>query len=107
MPRKKSALRLIREARFYPQGIEDRREVMRQTDVLSESELFPSLESGVDAVTEAVLVIIPGTVGSTRMSTVAVAPFPIPPRLHVTVPPDSPHDPWLGVAETKVTVDGS
>ena len=105
MLRKMSALRLIREARFYPQGIEDRREVMRQTDVFSESELFPSLESGVDAVTEAVLVIIPGTVGSTRMST--VAPFPIAPRLHVTVPPDSPHDPWLGVADTKVTVDGS
>ena len=80
---------------------------MRQTDVFSESELFPSLESGVDAVTEAVLVIIPGTVGSTTMSTVAVAPFPIDPRLHVTVPPDSLHDPWLGVAETNVTVDGS
>ena len=57
--------------------------------------------------TEAVLVIIPCTVGSTTMSTVAVAPFPIVPRLHVTVPPDSLHDPWLGVAERKVTVDGS
>ena len=43
----------------------------------------------------------------TTMLTVAVAPFPKVPRLHVTIPPDSLHDPWLGVAETKVTLGGS
>ena len=81
--------------------------MMRQTDVFSESELLPWLGSGVDDVTEAVLVMVPATVGRTTISTVAVTPFPIVPRLHVTIPPDSPHDPWLGVAETKVTLGGS
>jgi hypothetical protein len=98
----------VRYCLLYPHGIEDLREVMRQTDVFSESELLPSaLGSGVDAVTEAELVISPATVGLTTMSSVAVAPLPIVPRLHVTIPPDSPHDPWLAVAETKVTLGGS
>jgi hypothetical protein len=91
----------------YPQGIDDLREVIRQADVSSESALLSPLGSGVEALTEAVFVIVPGTVGLTTMSIVAISPVPIVPRLQVTVPPDSPQVPWVGVAETNVTLGGS
>jgi hypothetical protein len=90
----------------YPQGIDDLRDVIRQTDALWESVLLPPLGSVVEALTEAVLVIVPADVGLTTMSIVA-SPLPIVPRLQVTIPPDSPQVPWVDVAETNVTLGGS
>jgi hypothetical protein len=80
---------------------------MRQIEVLSESALFPPAGSGVEAVTDAVLVMVPATVGLTTMAIVTVAPVPIVPRVQVTVPPEWLQLPWAGVAETNVTLDGS
>ena len=54
--------------------------------------------------TVAVLVISPAVVGVTTMVTAALAPPARAPRLQVTV---VEHEPWVGVAETKVTPDGS
>lgn len=90
----------------YPQGIEDRREVIRQTAVSSESALFVRLGSEIREDTEAVFVIVPTAFGVTTTSTEDMAPLPIVPSVQVTIPPDSPQDPWLGVADTKLTLDG-
>jgi hypothetical protein len=75
--------------------------------VSSESVLLPWLGSGVEALTEAVLVIVPAVLGFTTISTVAVPSAFIVPRLQVTVPPDSAQVPWDGVAETNVALEGS
>ena len=64
----------------YGQGIDVGREVIRQTVVFSESELFPPSGSVDDVVTEATLVITPATVGFTTRLTVAFPPFEIEPR---------------------------
>jgi hypothetical protein len=90
----------------YPQGIEDRREVMRQVVVFSESALFARFGSVINEETEAVFVMVPTALGVTTMSIVAVAELPTVPREQVTVPPDSLQEPWLGVADSKVTLDG-
>jgi len=90
-----------------PHGIDILLEVLRQTLVSSESVLFSGLGSNAVDETEAVLVIVPAALGFTTMSIVAEDPFVIVPRLHVTVPPDSVQEPWLGVAETNVTVGGN
>ena len=61
--------------------------------------------------TTAVLEIVEalGTVSATiaMMTTVAVSPAAMVPRLPVTVPPASVAVPWLGVADTNVAVAGS
>jgi hypothetical protein len=95
------------QAYVYPQGIDDLRDVIRQTDVSSESALLSRFGSEDAELTEAVFVIGPATVGRTTMSIVAVAPLDIVPSVHVTVPSESPHTPVLEIAETNTTLDGS
>lgn len=81
--------------------------MMRQTVVLSESALSCPFGSVAEEKTDAVLVMVPAESGLTTMSIVAVAPLPIVNRSHVTVPPDSTQLPWVGVAETNITLGGS
>jgi hypothetical protein len=69
--------------------------------------LLLELESVSFAVTLAELLIVPEVLGVTTIVTVAFAPSPMLPRLQVTVPPDSLHVPWLGMAEPKGTPVGS
>jgi hypothetical protein len=80
---------------------------MRQIVVCSESVLLLALGSAVEELTEAVLMMGPSDIGLTTISIMAESPFPIVPRLHVTMPLNSPHEPLLGVAETKTTLGGS
>lgn len=83
-------------------------EVIRQTAVSSETMLLLFSASDVVASTDAVLVMVPACVGLTTISTVAVIPSPIVPSWQVTTFPDGGSQvPWLGVAETKVTLEGS
>jgi len=81
--------------------------VTRQIEVFSEAVLLMSLGSVVEAATETVLVINPAVLGVTTISIRAVAAFANVPRLQVAVPLNSEQVPWLGVAETKVTLGGS
>jgi hypothetical protein len=87
--------------------MEDRRDVMRQIVVLSESALSCPSGSVAEEKTEAVFVMVPAEPGVTTMAIEAVPPVPIVSKLHVTVPPDSPQLPCVGVAEMKVTLGGS
>ena len=57
--------------------------------------------------TLAELVIEPAAVGVSEIVTVAEAALARVPRLHVTVPPACEQEPWLGVAEMKITPAGS
>jgi hypothetical protein len=77
------------------------------TVVVVVAELLADVGSVSVAVTLAVLVRVPVAVGVTTMVIVALPPFTIPPRLHVTMPPDSVHTGPVGVTETKVTPVGS
>lgn len=69
------------------------------TETLAEAWLIKS---------NALLVMIPGCVGITTTSMVAVTPEGSVPRLHPTlsVAGSKEHDPWLGVAETNSTPVG-
>lgn len=80
---------------------------MRQIVVLSESALSCPSGSVADEKTEAEFVMIPAEPGLTTISIEAVPPLGMVSRLHVTVPPASPHVPCIGVAEMKVTLGGS
>lgn len=84
-----------------------RRVVVRHTAVLSESELLFPFGSVAEELTDALLMIVPAVLGLTTISIVAPAPDPIDPIVHVTVPADSTQPPWVGVAETNVTLEGS
>jgi hypothetical protein len=53
------------------------------------------------------LPIVPVIVVVTTIEIVALAPLAMLPKLHVTVPPASEHVPWLGVADTYVTLGSS
>ena len=55
-------------------------------------------------VTVAVLVILPACRGLTTMSTVAEAPLARTPRSQFSFSPVVPQNPWLGAAETNVTL---
>ncbi len=71
--------------------------------------LLPVLGSGgLLAAAVAVLVIGPVEVGMTRMTTLVLEALEMFPKLHVTMPPDSPQM-LAGVdeADTKVTLTGS
>ena len=77
--------------------------------VVAEAELLPDTGSAVmlDAA-DAELVKFPVAPESTVTTIVAVAVAP-PVRsckLHKTVPEDSPHEPWLALADTNVVPDG-
>jgi hypothetical protein len=78
------------------------------TVVVAVALLFALLGSASVAVTLAVLVIVPLEVGAlTTIVTVADPALAIVPRLHVTVPLACVHVPWVAVADTKVTPEGS
>ena len=62
--------------------------------------------SVIELVAVAVFVIVPAVDGRTTMVMVAEPPLFITPKLQTTVA-DPEHVPWLGVAETRVTLDGS
>lgn len=81
--------------------------MVRQIVVLSESALSCPSGSVAEEKTDAELVMIPAEPGLTTISIEAVPPLPIVSKSHVTVPPDSPHVPCVGVAEMKVTLGGS
>jgi hypothetical protein len=69
--------------------------------------LFPERGSGSTAVTVAVLLICPVTVGRMTIVAVADAFLAKPLRLQLTVAPDWEQLPWLAVAETNATPLGS
>jgi hypothetical protein len=93
--------------RPYGQGIEDFREVIRQTLVLSESVLLVPLGSFVALLTDAVFVIVPGVRGLTTTETVSEL-LPLTwGKSHVTVPLEWTQLPLDGETDTNVTVDGS
>ena len=75
--------------------------------VVALAELLAKLMSVAAELTLAVLVIDPWFWGTTLIETLAFPPFAIVPSGQVTVPEDSEHVPWEGVAETKVTPAGS
>jgi hypothetical protein len=77
------------------------------TVVLAVAVLFAVFGSNSLLFTLALLVITSTTVGLTTILTVAVAPLARFPTLQVTVPPDRVQLPWLGVAETKATLEGN
>ena len=67
--------------------------------------LLAGAGSGWSATTLAVLVRVPALSGWTTIVIVALAPLASPPRLQLTVVVPE-HEPWLGVAETKVRPAG-
>src|SRR5437879_1271437 len=69
--------------------------------------LLPGLGSGSLAVTLAVLLSVPASVGVTTIVTVAVAAFARFRRVQVTVPLVCAQFPWVAVAEPNVTFGGS
>ena len=72
------------------------------------SELFPEFVSGSEEVADAVLLKVVGVAGAvTTIWTFSPENLGIEPRLQVTVPDAWLHVPCDGVAETKVTPDGS
>jgi hypothetical protein len=81
--------------------------VRRHTEVSTESESFEGSVSDANDATEAVLVIVPGWVGLTTISTTAVAPLATVSISHVTLRSDSVQEPWVGLAETNETLSGS
>jgi len=74
------------------------------TGVLTVAVLFVGTGSVSFAATLAVFVRVPTAVGLTRIVTVACPEFASVPRLQLTV---AVQVPWLGVAETKVTLAGT
>ena len=79
------------------------------TNVFSMSALFPGVGSVTLLATLAVFIIVPEIVTLVVTTIVMVAELPLLRlvRLQVTAPPASPQGPpWLGVAETKVTLMG-
>src|SRR5260370_15655133 len=78
------------------------------TVVVTEGELFAGLGSGSVALTLAVLVMegAAAACGVTTMVAVALALLARELRLHVTVPAACEQEPWLALAETKVTPAG-
>src|SRR5713101_2995934 len=78
------------------------------TVVVTEAELFAGLGSGSVALTLAVLVMegAAAACGVTTMVAVALALLARELRLHVTVPAACEQEPWLALAETKVTPAG-
>ncbi len=77
------------------------------TVVVALAELLPRLTSAAAELTLAWFVIEPWLCGTTLIETLALPALAIVPSGHVTVPEDSEHVPWEGVAETNVTPDGS
>ncbi len=78
------------------------------TKVSSVAVLLPGLGSVVSEDTEAVFAIVPDAPVSTATSIVtdALPPTSMSPREHVTVFPDGLQDPWVGLADWKVTSEG-
>jgi hypothetical protein len=68
--------------------------------------LLPLLGSFVVLATLALLLMVPVAVGVTTIEIVALPGKARLPTLQVTVPADGVHEPWLGVAETNVTLPG-
>ena len=77
------------------------------TVVEAPAELLPGTRSAASDVTLAWLVRSPAASGVTEISTPAPCPLAIVPSAHVTVPLDSAHVPWDGVADPNVTPAGS
>src|SRR5919198_2677182 len=75
------------------------------TVVVADAVLLAVFGSVTELDTVAVFVRVPVWVGTTTISTVAVAPLPIVPRLQVTVAVPE-QVPWLGVVELYVTFAG-
>jgi len=73
---------------------------------LADAELFAGFGSALALVTVATFVVGPTVVALATMEIVAVPPFVIVPRAQLTVVVPL-QEPWLGVAETRVMVDGS
>jgi hypothetical protein len=69
--------------------------------------LLAEFASGVLLDTVALLVTLPTLFGVTVIVTVADAPAARPPRLHVTLPDEFPHDPCEAEADLNVTLLGS
>src|SRR5690349_21645061 len=68
------------------------------------TELFDGMKSVSFPTTKAVLVMTPVDVGTTvRVMVAEVFAFRLP-KAQATTPPDTPQLPWLGRAETKLTV---
>src|SRR5581483_9332933 len=78
------------------------------TVVVTEAELLAGVGSGSVAVRLAALVTEGAAIacGLTTIVAVAFAPLANDPRLQVTVPLACEHEPWLELAETKLTVSG-
>src|SRR5882724_8582404 len=74
-----------------------------RTLLLTVDVLLARLGSGSLAFTPAALEMVPLAVGVTLIVTVAPAPAARLPREQVTVPEDWLHEPWLALAETKLT----
>jgi hypothetical protein len=74
------------------------------TVVVTVAVLFPGMGSVSLAATLAVFVTVPAAVGVTTIVTVDLAAFARLPRLQLTA---AVQVPWLGVAETNVTPEGS
>src|SRR5439155_1362529 len=77
-----------------------------RTVVNTLAELLVGSGSGLAEDTVAVSVMTPGWIGVTTTVTEALPPLATVPREHVTRPASSEQDPWLGVAETKMAVEG-
>ena len=75
--------------------------------VFTEDVSLPALGSGVDVLTVAVFVMEPACLGITAMSIVALPTLPRAPNSQVTTPESCTQVPWLGVAETNVTLVGN
>jgi hypothetical protein len=69
--------------------------------------LFHSIGSASLPLTLTLLVIDPVVPGVTTIVTLAVPPLGKFPTSQATAPADGMQLPWLGVAETKVTLDGN